>query len=84
MKRMGWPGRLGKASARRVPVDKVTWMLGQYRTHHMGWNVKHFHEHMQRQYGFEWGYTYTPPGLWHGRRDVGHIGANDRAGRASA
>jgi len=31
--------RLGKASFRRVPIDKVTWMLGQYRTHHMGWNV---------------------------------------------
>ena len=25
----------------------------------MGWNVKHFHEHIQRQYGFEWGYTWT-------------------------
>jgi transposase len=51
--------RLGKASVKRVPVDKITWMLGQYRTHHMGWNVKHFHEHLQRQYGFEWGYTWT-------------------------
>src|SRR6202521_5169272 len=37
--------RLGKASVRRVPVDKVAWMLGQYRTQHMGWNGKHFHEH---------------------------------------
>jgi len=51
--------RLGKASFKRVPVDKIAWMLGQYRTHHMGWNVKHFHEHIQRQYGFEWGYTWT-------------------------
>jgi transposase len=51
--------RLGKASIKRVPVDKITWMLGQYRTYHMGWNVKHFHEHLQRQYGFEWGYTWT-------------------------
>jgi transposase len=51
--------RLGKASAKRVPVDKITWMLGQYRTQHMGWNVKHFHEHIQRQYGFAWGYTWT-------------------------
>src|SRR5262252_10311195 len=51
--------RLGKASARRVPVDKITWMLGQYRTHHMGWNVKHFHEHLQRQHNFAWGYTWT-------------------------
>jgi len=51
--------RLGKASARRVPVDKITWMLGEYRTHHMGWNVKHFHEHLQRQHNFAWGYTWT-------------------------
>jgi hypothetical protein len=51
--------RLGKASTRRVPVDKIIWMLGEYRTRHMGWNVKHFHEHLQRQYGFEWGYTWT-------------------------
>jgi len=51
--------RLGKASFRRVPIDKVAWMLGQYRTHHMGWNVKHFHEHLQRQHGFGWGYTWT-------------------------
>ena len=26
--------RLGKASVRRVPVDKIAWMLGYYRTHH--------------------------------------------------
>ena len=51
--------RLGKASFRRVPVDKIAWMLGQYRTHHMGWNVKHFHEHLQRQHDFRWGYTWT-------------------------
>jgi hypothetical protein len=40
--------RLGKASVKRVPLDKIVWMLGQYRTHHMGWNVKHFHEHLRR------------------------------------
>ena len=51
--------RLGKASGKRVPVDKIVWMLGQYRTHHMGWNVKHFHEHLQRQHDFGWGYTWT-------------------------
>jgi transposase len=51
--------RLGKASANRVPVDKIAWMLGQYRTYHMGWNVKHFHEHLQRHHGFAWGYTWT-------------------------
>ena len=51
--------RLGKASARRVPVDTVSWMIGEYRTRYKDWNVKHFHEHLRRQYGFEWGYTWT-------------------------
>ncbi len=51
--------RLGKASAKRVPVDKIAWLTEQYRTHHMGWNVKHFHEHLQQQHGFRWGYTWT-------------------------
>jgi len=51
--------RLGRASVRRVPVDKIIWMLGEYRTRHAGWNVKHFHEYLRRQYGFEWGYTWT-------------------------
>src|SRR5215468_10721906 len=51
--------RLGKASMRRVPVDKLVWMLGEYRTHHLGWNVKHFHEHIRQQHGFRWGYTWT-------------------------
>ena len=50
--------RLGKASAKRVPVDRIAWMLEQYRTHYSGWNVKHFHEQLQR-HGFEWGYTWT-------------------------
>jgi hypothetical protein len=25
----------------------------------MGWNVKHFHEHLQKRHGFGWGYTWT-------------------------
>jgi transposase len=51
--------RLGKASEKRVPVDEVAWMLAQYRTHYLGWNVKHFHEHLQKRHGFGWGYTWT-------------------------
>ena len=39
--------RLGKASARRVAVSEIEWMLDQYRTHYVGWNVTHFHEHLQ-------------------------------------
>jgi transposase len=51
--------RLGRASVRRVPVDRIVWMIGEYRTRHAGWNVKHFHDYLRRQYGFEWGYTWT-------------------------
>lgn len=51
--------RLGKASAKRVPVDEVAWMLNAYRTHYLGWNVKHFHEHLVKRHGFGWGYTWT-------------------------
>jgi transposase len=51
--------RLGKASAKGVPADRVEWMLEQYRTHYRGWNVKHFHEHLQKRYSFHWGYTWT-------------------------
>jgi hypothetical protein len=25
----------------------------------MGWNVKHFHDHIREQHGFRWGYTWT-------------------------
>ena len=39
--------RLGKASARRVPVDRVEWVLKEYRTRHVGWTVKHFHDHLR-------------------------------------
>ncbi len=51
--------RLGKASARRVPVDRIAWMVELYRTRYMGWTVKHFNDHLRRDHGFAWGYTWT-------------------------
>src|SRR5262252_7443997 len=51
------PARQGVAAS--GAVDKLVWMLGEYRTHHLGWNVKHFHEHIRQQHGFRWGYTWT-------------------------
>jgi transposase len=51
--------RLGKASAKRVPADQVAWLLEQYRTQYRGWNVKHFHEQLQKRQSFGWGYTWT-------------------------
>src|ERR1700687_4532317 len=69
--------RLGKASVKRVPLDKIVWMLGEYRTHHMGWNVKHFHEHLRMQHGFRWGYTWT-------KTQLHAAGLVDRAARRGA
>ena len=69
--------RLGRASVRRVPVDKIVWMIGEYRTRHAGWNVKHFHEYLRRQYGFEWGYTWT-------KLQLQSAGLVDRAKRRGA
>jgi hypothetical protein len=42
-----------------VPVDEIAWMLEQYRAHHQGWTVKHFHEHLQERHSFRWSYTWT-------------------------
>lgn len=51
--------RLGRVSAKRVPVDVVDWMLDEYRTRYAGWSVKHFHEHLVKRHNFGWGYTWT-------------------------
>ena len=51
--------RVGRVSAKRVPVDEIEWMLDEYRSHYLGWNVKHFHEQLQKRHSFRWGYTWT-------------------------
>ena len=51
--------RLGKASAKRVPVDEIAWVLEQYRTVYRGWTVKHFHDHLRKHHGFGWSYSWT-------------------------
>ena len=81
--------RLGKASSRRVPVDEVAWVVDQYRTRHVGWTVKHFHDHLRDRHGFTLSYTWTKTtcsgrGWWPGRRVAGRIGAGGRASRVSA
>jgi transposase len=50
--------RLGKLSTRRVPTEAVEEMLELYRHRYLGWNVKHFHEHLIRDHDFSWGYTF--------------------------
>jgi len=51
--------RLGRSSAKRVGADEIAWMLEQYRSRYLGWNVKHFHEQLQKRHGFCWGYPWT-------------------------
>jgi len=57
--------RLGNKSARAVPADEISWMLDQYETRYMGWNVKHFHDHLVKHHNFNWGYTWTKTQLQH-------------------
>jgi transposase len=52
-------GRLGRPSPKRVPAADAQLMLELYRHAYRGWNVKHFHEHLVRDHGFRWGYTWA-------------------------
>jgi transposase len=51
--------RLGHASGKRVPVDRSEEVESLYRTRYGGFTAKHFHEHLVRDHGFHWGYTWT-------------------------
>jgi len=50
--------RLGKASGRRVPTDRAEEVERLYRERYQGFTVKHFHEHLVKDHGFGWGYTW--------------------------
>jgi len=51
--------RLGKASARRVPVDQIDQVLSLYRERYGGFSAPHFHDKLRQQHGFRWVYTWT-------------------------
>jgi transposase len=51
--------RLGKPSGKAVPVDEAMRVKELYQTRFSGFTAKHFHEHLVRDYGFRWGYTWT-------------------------
>ncbi len=51
--------RLGKASGKRVPVDRESEVEALYRTRYAGFNAKHFHEQLLARHDFAWGYTWT-------------------------
>jgi transposase len=58
--------RLGLASAKRVPADVAMRVERLYRERYDGFTAEHFHEHLVRDHGFRWGYTWTKTFL-HGR-----------------
>lgn len=51
--------RLGKASGKRVPVDRADEVEALYRTRYAGFTARHFHEHLVKDHQFAWGYTWT-------------------------
>ncbi len=59
--------RLGKVSARRVPVDRIDEVLSLYRERYGGFTAKHFHDKLRQHHGFTLGYTWTKLRLQGGR-----------------
>ena len=51
--------RVGKASGRRVPVDRCEEVEDLYRTRYQGFTARHFHEHLVREHRFAWSYSWT-------------------------
>ena len=51
--------RRGRVSGRRVAVDRIEWLLEQYRTRYFDFTVKHFHERLRAEHKFALGYSWT-------------------------
>jgi transposase len=51
--------RIGKASGKRVPVDRCEEVEHLYRTRYQGFTARHFHEHLVREHRFAWSYSST-------------------------
>lgn len=68
--------RLGRASARAIPVDEALQMVTLYESRYTGWTVKHFHEHWQANHGGTRSYTWTKRQL----QAKGHVARAPRRG----
>jgi transposase len=68
--------RLGRASARAVPVEEVLAMVTLYETRYTGWTVKHFHERWHAEHGGTRSYTWTKNRL----QTAGHVVRAPRRG----
>jgi transposase len=51
--------RLGKPSVKRVPEDWALRVEQLYRERYREFTAKHFHEHLVRDHGFPWSYSWT-------------------------
>ena len=51
--------RLGKASGKRVPVDRGMEVETLYRTRYSGFTAKPFHEQLVQRHNFAWSYTWS-------------------------
>jgi transposase len=69
--------RRGRISGRRVPVDRIEWLLEEYRTRYFDFTVKHFHEQLRAEHKFELGYSWT-------KRILQDAGLVKRAAKRSA
>jgi len=69
--------RRGRVSGRRVPLDRIEWVLAQFRTRYFDFTVKHCHERLVAEHGFALGYTWT-------KRVLQDAGLVRRAPRRSA
>jgi transposase len=68
--------RIGRASARAVPVDEALRMVMLYETRYTGWTVKHFHERWQQAHGGTRSYTWMKKTL----QAAGHVPRAPRRG----
>ena len=51
--------RLGKPSPRRVPAEWADRVEQLYRERYAGFNARHFHEHLVKDHGFPFGYSWA-------------------------
>lgn len=50
-------GRLGRVSGKAIDAGIIEHVLSLYRDAHVGWNVKHFHEHVTRHHHYKLSYS---------------------------
>lgn len=68
--------RIGRLSARAVPVDEALRMVTLYETRYTGWTVKHFHERWHTDHGGTRSYSWTKKTL----QAAGHVTRATRRG----